>query len=180
VTDQQLITAALAGDASAERRLYDANVERIYRLVHRLTGDDDLAQEFTQDAFIRAFERLGEFRGASSFSTWLHSIAVSVTLNGLRKVKRFRSREVELDGASGVGARAREAEPDLKLRLRAAIDGLSEGYRTVFIMHDVEGYTHEEIGAALGVEVGTSKSSLSRARARLREALRDFAGEWAV
>jgi RNA polymerase sigma-70 factor (ECF subfamily) len=99
-------------------------------------------------------------------------------LNGLRKVKRFRQREADLDDAHGVGVARREAEPDLKVRLRRAIDALPEGYRTVFVMHDVEGYTHEEIGVALGVETGTSKAQLSRARAKLREALADFAGEW--
>ena len=177
--DSQLIARALSGDAAAERALYDAHVDRIYRLAYRLAGDDDLAQEFTQDTFIRAFERLRDFRGESAFSTWLHSIAVSVSLNGLRKVKRVHGREATLDEALAVGTRTREAEPDLKSRLRRAIDALSEGYRTVFVMHDIEGYTHEEIGAALGVETGTSKANLSRARAKLREALADFRGEWA-
>ena len=177
--ERELIARALAGDAAAERALYDAHVDRIYRLAYRLAGDDDLAQEFTQDTFIRAFERLRDFRGESAFSTWLHSIAVSVSLNGLRKVKRFHAREAALDEALTVGARTRDAEPDLKSRLRRAIDALSDGYRTVFVMHDIEGYTHEEIGAALGVETGTSKANLSRARAKLREALADFRGEWA-
>jgi len=79
-----------------------------------------------------------------------------------------------------VGVTRREAEPDLKARLTQAIDALPEGYRMVFVMHDVEGYTHQEIGAALGVETGTSKAQLSRARAKLRVALADFAGEWAT
>src|SRR5207247_8929783 len=100
----------------------------------------------------------------------------SVVLNGLRKVKRFRRRETDLTEATGVSRPGRQAEPDLKRRLAVAIDGLPDGYRTVFVMHDVEGYTHEEIGAALGIETGTSKAQLSRARARLRAALADFAG----
>ncbi|MGI9077270.1 MAG: RNA polymerase sigma factor [Gemmatimonadaceae bacterium] len=170
----------LGGDAAAERALYEAHVDRIYRLTYRLAGDDDLAREFTQDTFIRAFQRLGDFRGQSAFSTWLHSIAVSVSLNGLRKSKRIRLREVELEEAGTIGVTTRQSEPDLKLKLKLAIDALSEGYRTVFVMHDIEGYTHEEIGAALGVETGTSKANLSRARAKLRVALADFAGEWAV
>jgi RNA polymerase sigma-70 factor (ECF subfamily) len=180
VDQRQLISRAIVGDALAERALYDAHVDRVYRLAYRMTGDDDLAQEFTQDAFVKAFERLSDFRGESSFSTWLHAIAVSVTLNGMRKVKRFRAREADLDDATHVGTRKREAEPDLRRRLREAIDGLADSYRMVFVMHDIEGYTHEEIGAALGVEAGTSKSNLSRARAKLRQALADFAGEWAV
>jgi RNA polymerase sigma-70 factor (ECF subfamily) len=83
-----------------------------------------------------------------------------------------------LDDAAAHATRGRSAEPDLKRRLAQAIDALAEGYRTVFVMHDVEGYTHEEIGAALGIETGTSKAQLSRARAKLRDALADFAGEW--
>jgi RNA polymerase sigma-70 factor (ECF subfamily) len=104
---------------------------------------------------------------------------VSVALNGLRDVKRRRERETDLEEGHDVAGTGREAEPDLKRRLRAAIDALPEGYRTVFVMHDVEGYTHEEIGNVLGVEAGTSKAQLSRARAKLRVALADFAGEWA-
>jgi RNA polymerase sigma-70 factor (ECF subfamily) len=181
VDERRLIERVLAGDAGAERELYDAHVERVYRLAFRMSGRDDLAQDFTQDAFIRAFDRLAEFRGDAAFSTWLHAIAVSVVMNGMRKVKRFRTREAELgdDVAAAVpdGAR-REAEPDLKARLARAVDALPEGYRAVFLMHDVEGYTHEEIGAALGVQPGTSKAQLSRARAKLRQALADFAGEW--
>src|SRR5947207_10512558 len=166
VDERELIARVRAGDALAERALYDAHVDRVYRLAYRLAGDDDLARDFTQEAFIRAFDRLRDFRAESSLGTWLHAIAVSVSLNGLRKVKRFRSREAELDDAVAIGHTVREAEPDLKERLARAIDALPEGYRTVFVMHDVEGYTHEEIGAALGVQAGTSKAQLFRARAK--------------
>ena len=176
--ERELIARVRAGDGAAERALYDAHVDRIYRLTFRLTGDDHLAREFTQDTFVRAFERLGSFRGEAKLSTWLHAIATSVTLNALRKVKRFHRRETELDDAATVTAVERAAEPDLKRRLAQAIDALAEGYRTVFVMHDVEGYTHAEIGATLGIETGTSKAQLSRARAKLRDALADFAGEW--
>ena len=177
--ERELIARVRAGDGAAERVLYDDHVDRVYRLAYRLAGDDQLAREFTQDTFVRAFERLASFRGEAKLSTWLHAIATSVVLNGLRKVKRFRRREADLDDAAGLVADRRVAEPDLKRRLAQAIDDLPHGYRTVFVMHDVEGYTHEEIGASLGVETGTSKAQLSRARARLREALADFAGEWA-
>jgi RNA polymerase sigma-70 factor, ECF subfamily len=178
VDERDLIARVRAGDGAAERALYDAHVDRVYRLAFRLAGDDELARDFTQETFIRAFDKLDGFRGDAALSTWLHAIATSVVLNGLRKVKRFRGRETDLEAADGVSGGAREAEPDLKLRLNAAIDGLPEKYRLVFVMHDVEGYTHEEIGAALGVETGTSKAQLSRARAKLRHALSDFAGEW--
>jgi RNA polymerase sigma-70 factor (ECF subfamily) len=178
VDERDLIARVRAGDGAAERMLYDAHVDRVYRLAFRLSGDDDLARDFTQETFIRAFERLEGFRGESALSTWLHAIATSVVFNGLRKVKRFRHREADLVAADGVAGAVREAEPDLKRRLREAIDGLPEKYRAVFVMHDVEGYTHQEIGAALGVETGTSKAQLSRARAKLREAWSEFAGEW--
>ncbi len=179
VDERELIARARLGDGAAERALYDAHVDRVYRLSFRLAGDDELARDFTQETFIRAFAKLDGFRGEAAFATWLHRIATTVALNGLRKVKRFRHRETELDEAAGVMSRGRVAEPDLKLRLKQAIDGLPIGYRTVFVMHDVEGYTHEEIAGALGVEAGTSKAQLSRARAKLRDALSDFAGEWA-
>jgi RNA polymerase sigma-70 factor (ECF subfamily) len=179
VDEHELIARSRAGDAVAERRLYETHVDRIYRLAYRLTGDDTLAQDLTQDTFIRAFERLDGFRGESAFGTWLHTIAMTVVLNGLRKVKRLRQRETDLDDAAIVGAAGTDAEPDLKHKLAQAVDGLPLKYRTVFVMHDMEGYTHEEIGAALGVPPGTSKAQLFRARARLREALAEFAGEWA-
>ena len=177
--EDALIARARAGDPTAERELYDAHVDRIYRLAFRFAGSDDLARDFTQDAFIRAFSRLNDFRGDSKFSTWLHTIAVSVILNGMRKVKTMRQREAPLDDAMTLGTTRREAEPDLKQRLAAAIAALPEGYRTVFLLHDAEGYTHEEIGEVLGVQPGTSKAQLSRARAKLRDALQAFAGEWA-
>ena len=178
--ERDLINRVRAGDGIAERALYDAHVDRVYRLAYRLAGNDALAQDFTQETFIRAFERLDTFRGDSALSTWLHAITTTVVLNGLRKVKRFRQRETDLEAADGVSGGQREAEPDLKTRLRRAIDALPHGYRTVFVMHDIEGYTHEEIGVALGVETGTSKAQLSRARAKLRVALADFAGESAT
>jgi len=176
--EEQLIHRARSGDAAAERALYEAHVDRVYRLAFRFAGSDELAREFTQDAFVRAFQRLDEFRGTAAFSTWMHTITVSVSLNGMRAVKRRRQREVGLEAAADVGAPGREAEPDLKRRLAEAVEELPDAYRAAFVMHDVEGYTHEEIGAALGVAAGTSKANLSRARAKLRDALRSFAGEW--
>ena len=107
-----------------------------------------------------------------------HSIAVSVSLNGLRKVKMLRARETDLEDARELGVNTRRAEPDLRTRLAQAIDALPRGYRTVFVMHDVEGFTHEEIAETLGLQPGTSKAQLSRARARLRVALAAYAGEW--
>jgi RNA polymerase sigma-70 factor, ECF subfamily len=175
VEERELIGRVLAGDPTAERTLYDAHVDRVFRLVYRMAGDLDRAQDYTQETFIRAFSRLAEFRGEAALSTWLGSIAISVTLNGLRKLRRRNEREVALEDGMPVGRFSSQADPDLKSRLAQAIEGLPDGYRAVFVMHDVEGYTHEEIGASLGVHPGTSKAQLFRARARLREALADFA-----
>jgi len=178
--DRQLVSRCLGGDSAAERLLYDAHVERIYRLMHRMAGDPDLAADFTQDTFIRAFDRLEQYRGESSLATWLHTIAVSVALNGMRKVKRLRGRTESVDGVEGsphlvVGPTGFTG--DLKARLHTAIDALSEKLRPVFVMHDVEGYTHEEIAGTLSIPVGTSKARLFDARARLRLALAAFAGD---
>ena len=175
--DRQLVHRCLAGEPQAERALYDAHVERVYRLMHRMAGDADLAADFTQEAFIRAFGRLEQFRGDSSLATWLHTIAVSVALNGMRKVKRIRSRTDNIEDVADLSVRPTGFTADLKLRLHSAIDALSEKLRPVFVMHDVEGYTHEEISGALGIPVGTSKARLFDARAKLRLALAAFAGD---
>ena len=178
VNDIHLISRVVAGDAAAERELYETYVDRIYRLAFRLAGDDELARDFTQATFIRAFEKIGSFRGESSLSTWLHSIGVSVALNGLRKTKRTRMREAPMEEGMSIGAMPIQSDPDLKERLARAIDSLSEKYRTVFVMHDVEGYTHEEISGTLSIPIGTSKSHLFQARNKLRVALADFAPGW--
>ncbi len=112
--EQELIGRVLAGDPSAERALYDAHVDRVFRLVYRMAGDLDQAQDYTQETFIRAFDRLAEFRGEAALSTWLGSIAISITLNGLRKVRRAMEREVSLDDGLPLGRSTRQAEPDLK------------------------------------------------------------------
>lgn len=179
-SDRDLVARCLAGDADAERALYDAHVERVYRLAYRMAGDADLASDFTQETFIRAFDRLSQFRGESSLATWLHSIAVSVSLNGMRKVKRIRLSTDELTDSPTLVVENRDLPPDLRAKLFAAIDALSAKLRPVFVMHDVEGFTHEEIGQTLGIPVGTSKARLFDARAKLRAALRQFAGDHIV
>jgi RNA polymerase sigma-70 factor (ECF subfamily) len=178
VEQRNLVASVLAGDPNAERELYDAHVDRVYRIVYRMVGDGELAADYTQETFIRTFDRLAGFRGESALSTWITAIAISVVYNGQRKVKRLRSREVDLEYADPVAVSERTADPDLKVKLAEAIGGLPDGYRTVFLMHDVEGYTHEEIGAALGIQEGTSKAQLSRARAKLRLQLAAHAGDW--
>src|SRR4051812_9588946 len=179
LADQRpLIERARRGDPSAQRQLYEAHVDRIYRLTYRLTGREELAREMTQDTFVRAFASLDGFRGDSAFGTWLHTIAVSVTLNELKRVKRDRSRNAPLEEAFTIPRSAPLSDPVLREKLAAAVAALPEGCRTVFLMHDAEGYTHEEIAAALGVTAGTSKAQLARSRSKLRIALMEFAEEW--
>ena len=134
--------------------------------------------DFTQEAFLRAYERLDQFRGDAAFSTWLHSITVSVALNGLRKLDRHRKRERPLEDAAFVAPVRREAEPGVRERIEGAVNGLPEIYKTVFLMHDLEGYSHGEIAETLGVAEGTSKARLSRARSKLRELLGDAMQEY--
>jgi RNA polymerase sigma-70 factor (ECF subfamily) len=179
LNDLELVERAKGGDQVAFKRLYDANVDRIYRLTYRMAGSDDLARDFTQETFLRAWQRLDQFRGDAAFSTWLHSIAVSVSLNGIRKADRHRKRERSLEDAAHVGRTRTEVEPDVRERLQVAVDALPEMYRTVFLMHDLEGYSHGEIAETLGVAEGTSKARLFRARARLRASLGDAMQEYA-
>ncbi|HSR41859.1 MAG TPA: sigma-70 family RNA polymerase sigma factor [Longimicrobiales bacterium] len=177
MNESELVRRARDGDENAFRVLYDDNVDRVYRLTYRMAGRDDLARDFTQETFLRAYRKLGQFRGDAAFSTWLHSIAVSVSLNGLRKVDRHRRRERDIEDAAHLGSSAPSVAPWLRERLKEAIDGLPDIYRTVFLMHDLEGFNHKEIAAALDVAEGTSKARLSRARAKLRESLGDVARE---
>jgi len=169
--ENQIVRGVLAGDPVAERTFYDSHVDRIYRLAYRMTGDETLAQEFTQDTFVRAFDRLSSFQGKSALSTWLHSVAVSVILNGLRKVKNVRTREVGQDNLESVGGRSKTPDLDLKRLLKRAVDSLPDQLRLIFVMHDVEGYKHREIGDSLDIPVGTSKARLSRAHQQLRKEL---------
>jgi RNA polymerase sigma-70 factor (ECF subfamily) len=177
VSEPDLIARVLAGDRIAARELYDAHAPRVYRLAFRLTGDADLAREFTQDTFVRAFGQLAKFRGDSALSTWLHRITVTVVANAMRKVKRFRERETDLEDVHSFSPDSAGVDPVLRERLHRAIEDLPAIYRTTLIMHDIEGYTHTEIAEILGVAEGTCKSRLSQARAQLRAALGDLAPE---
>lgn len=127
---------------------------------------------------MKAFGALREFRGDAALSTWLHSIATRVVLNGLRSVRRHEARAEPLEAADVETTTAEMPEPDLKERLTAVLDRLEDHYRIVVVMHDLEGYTHDEIGSALGIAEGSSKARLSRARAMLREELAPYAMEW--
>lgn len=179
LADQRaLLERARRGDASAHRALYDAHVDRIYRLVFRMIGVEHAAMDVTQDTFVRAFAGIGGFREDSAFSTWLHSIAVSLSLNELKRRKREHARNAPLDDAMATPDRSAPSDPLLRDRLMQAVGELPDGCRAVFLMHDAEGFTHQEIGTALGISEGTSKAQLNRARGKLRVALAQFAGEW--
>ncbi len=179
MTESELVEQARNGDERAFRALYDLHVDRIYRLTYRMAGEAELAQDYTQEAFVRAYQRLAQFRGDSAFSTWLHQIAVSVALNGLRSAGRHRQRERPLHEGESVPAAVRVSEPGLRQRVEEAVNALPDIYRMVFLMHDLEGYSHGEIAASLGVAEGTSKARLFRARAKLRDALGPAMQEYA-
>jgi RNA polymerase sigma-70 factor (ECF subfamily) len=170
--DAALSGRAKNGDASAFEELYRLNVRRIYALCFRLAGDPSLADELTQDVFVRAWQKIGSFRGDSAFSTWLHPLAVNVALSERRSRRRRLNRVFAVEDPAAFERPTRSASPDLAFDLDKAMAGLPPGARSVFVLHDVEGMKHEEIAGVSGVAVGTSKAQLHRARKLLREALR--------
>lgn len=179
VQDRELVDAVLDGEKAAQREFYDRHVDRIFALAYRMTGDEASARDCTQSAFIRLFDKLAGFRGEAALSTWVHAVAVSVILDWRRKAARLREREVQIEAVADIAAPTIEYDGAISEVMRRAIDGLSWRYRTVVVMHDIEGYTHDEIGAALGIGVGTSKVRLSRARKKLKDALAGATGEFA-
>ena len=160
---------AASGDATAFERLYRTHVNRVHSLVRRML-DADVADDVTQDVFIRAWQKLSTFRGESAFGTWLHKLAVNVALARRKTVGvergRFINNEEPLEGLSG-----RKETPELSMDFEDALARLPEKARQVFVLHDVEGYRHEEIARMLGVVPGTSKSQLHHARMALRRHL---------
>ncbi|MEX2465384.1 MAG: RNA polymerase sigma factor [Gemmatimonadota bacterium] len=179
-TDKHLLARASEGDPRAIRTLYDRFSPRVYAVVRRIAGDDDLAQDYAQEAWIRAIRALPTFRGDARFSTWLHRIAVNAALQAVRKAETRRKREAPaVDDMMNTDVAVAPSHGDafLQQRLSKALDELPDGMRRVLILHDVEGYTHEEIGDVLGVTAGTSKSQLSKARAKMREMLCALDGE---
>jgi len=166
-----LVRRAQDGDETAFRELYHEHAGRIYALCLRLTGDAAAAEERTQDAFVRAWERLATFRGESAFGTWLHRLTVNVVLME-RRGSRRRERRVAPASDDPVFERAPAAPAGAdRLDLERAIALLPAGAREVFVLFDVEGYSHEEIAGMCGIAIGTSKAQLFRARRLLREML---------
>jgi RNA polymerase sigma-70 factor (ECF subfamily) len=178
LSEAEAVERAKTGDAEAFQTLYDMHKRRVYSLCLRMTANVAQAEDLTQEAFLQLFRKIGTFRGESAFSTWLHRMAVNVVLMHLRRkglpvVPLEDTLESEEDTT-----RKEPGAPDLKLsgtvdrlQLQRAVDDLPAGYRTIFVLHDVEGYEHNEIAGIVGCSVGNSKSQLHKARLKLREAL---------
>jgi RNA polymerase sigma-70 factor (ECF subfamily) len=167
MNETQLIQSAKRGDGGAIQALYRLHASRVYAVVRRLAGEDDLAEDWAQEAWIRVVRALPGFREESRFSTWLHRIAVNTALHARRSRERRAGREEPLEDDAHP-ARQTGEDALLRMRLERAIEQLPEGMRRVLVLHDVEGYTHEEIGEMLGIAAGTCKSQLFKARARMR------------
>ena len=167
----EAVARARAGDAGAFRELYEAHVGRVHALVLRLERDPSTAEELVQDVFVLAWRALSDFRGDAQVSTWLHRIAVNAVLEHHRKTARRERRVTLADDLDLLGASTPAPDAGLDLDLRAALDTLPPGARAVFLLHEVEGYTHEEIAEMTGVTAGTCKTQLFRARRLLRKAL---------
>ena len=169
------VARAAAGDRGAFERLYRQHVNRVFSLCVRMVADRGRAEELTQDVFVRAWDKLRLFRGESSFGTWLHRLTVNVVLNARKSDGRQKTRFEENDEETGMDAHAgivgMPLAPGDLLDLEEAVTKLPPGARRVFLLHDVEGYKHEEIADMLGVTSGATKAQLHRARHLLREAL---------
>lgn len=166
---------AATGDRQAFEALYRVHVNRVFALCVRMTNDRSSAEELTQDVFVRAWQKLSLFRGDSAFGTWLHRLAVNVVLNARktegRDRKRFGGKDEEDDEPFEATLAARTETPGLSIDLEEAIGMLPPGARKVFVLHDVEGFKHEEIAEQLSITTGGSKAQLHRARMLLRQAL---------
>ena len=169
--EAQLIQKALEGDVAAFEQLYRENVGRVFALCLRLASDPTLAEELTQDVFVRAWQKLGSFRGQSAFSSWLYPLTVNVALTERRSRVRRTSRVFGAEDPTVFEKPGGSPQHEAGFDLEKALAQLPPGARSVFVLHDVEGYRHEEIAELIGVATGTSKAQLHRARKLLREAL---------
>jgi RNA polymerase sigma-70 factor (ECF subfamily) len=167
--DHQLVQLARTGDGGAICTLYQRHARRVFAVVRRMSGDDALAEDWAQEAWVRVIRALPNFRGESQFSTWVHRRAVTRARPGRPPPAPKAGRETVMDDSHA--ARPAGGDALLKLKLERAMDRLPDGMRRVLVLHDVEGYTHEEIGEMLGVNPGTCKSQLFKARAKMRTLL---------
>lgn len=182
--EAEAIRRAQQGDAEAFERIYRLHNRRVYALCLRMVGNTAEAEDLTQEAFMQLFRKIGTFRGESAFSTWLHRLAVNVVLMRLRKktLTETSLEEVTEPDEDAGGPRKDIGGPDLRLsgsvdrvNLERAVEQLPPGYRSVFVLHDVQGYEHNEIATIMNCSIGNSKSQLHKARMRLRELLQEFA-----
>lgn len=164
------VRRAVAGDPRAFERLYRSHVGRVYALAVRLV-DEEWAEDLTQEVFIRAWDKLSTFGGRARFGTWLHRLAVNLILSRRGTLRNRERRKAGGDDVIGLAAAPKLASPLARLDLEAAVRMLPDRAREVFVLFDVEGYSHEEIAELTGVTVGTSKSQLHRARMMMREFL---------
>ncbi|HTW25146.1 MAG TPA: sigma-70 family RNA polymerase sigma factor [Candidatus Baltobacteraceae bacterium] len=181
-SEADAIRLAQQGDGAAFERLYEMHRGRVYALCLRMTNNATDAQDLTQDAFLQAFRKIHTFRGESGFSTWLHRLTVNVVLMRFRRKSLVDGSVEEMSERNEEDGRPRMEFGERDLRLGGVIDRLSlqraleqmpPGYKLIFLLHDVEGYEHQEIATLVGCSVGNSKSQLHKARLRLRELLRD-------
>jgi RNA polymerase sigma-70 factor, ECF subfamily len=179
LTEAQVIEKAKAGDVSCFEALYTRHKRRVFSLCLRMTGNHAQAEDFTQEAFLQLYRKIASFRGESAFSTWLHRLSVNIVLmhfrkKGLPEVSLEESLEPQHEGEAPkeIGARDHVLHGSIdRITLERAIAELPPGYRIVFILHDVEGYEHNEIAEILGCSIGNSKSQLHKARMKLRTLL---------
>ena len=179
-SEAQLIAHAQAGDEAAFAELYEAHKRRVYSLCLRMTGDTAEAEDLSQEAFLQLFRKIGTFRGESAFSTWLHRLVVNVVLMHLRKRGIAQVPLEDVDTSQEEPVKREYGDNDKRLigsvdriGLDRAIADLPPGYRAVFVLHDVEGYEHNEIAQIMNYSIGNSKSQLHKARLKLRDYLRE-------
>lgn len=165
-----LVSQAKEGDTNAFEKIYRSNVSRIYAVCLRISSDKKRAEELTQDVFVKAWEKLNTFREESLFSTWLYKIAINECLMELRKRKKWFARFKNLNGLLNFDKKV-SISLGTSIDLENAVSYLPEKARLIFILHDVEGYRHDEIAELLSVKTGTTKAQLHRARKLLREAM---------
>jgi RNA polymerase sigma-70 factor, ECF subfamily len=171
VDDVTLARRVQDGDLAAFEPLYRRHVGAIYATCLRLAGDAQSAAELVQDVFVGAWEHIGSFRGESAFGTWLHRLAVNVVLQEFRATRRRLARVTPAGTLSEMTAAANSPATDVRLDLETALATLPPGARTVFVLHDIEGYSHLEIAALTGLAAGTMRAQLWRARQLMMEAL---------
>ena len=164
------VALAAGGDVRAFERVYRANLPKVHSLVRRMTGGRD-TDELTQDVFVRVWQKLASFRGDSAFSTWLHRLAVNVVIERFRTETTRRNREYDGEHIFEMLPAVSTRSGDLAMDFETALAKLPDGARQIFVLHDVQGYKHQEIADLLEISAGTSKAQLHRARMMLRRHL---------